>query len=225
MAIKSVLKGVGRAVKGAASSGSRDEFGYERKDKRFASIHERQFRKEVSRLSAIANKRIARLEKNNLQDSPAYQKLVKNGVVKFGVRGKNFNQVQSEMSKLNNFLKSQTSTIRGINNVLKTVAENTGLKYTNIKELKSKAASFFELSSKVEQYLRSVEDVASAIGYQKIWEVINEYIEDQEGGISESAHSVDSIKNIVDRLLIDVNEESDIRPLNSNGDFTILIND
>jgi len=225
MALKSVLKGLGRAAKGATGSGSRDAFGYERKSKKFATIHERNYRREVSRLAAIANKRIERLERNNLQDSPAYQKLIKNGVAKFGVRGKDFNQVQSEMSRLNNFLKSQTSTIRGINNVLKTVASNTGLKYSNMKELKTSAASFFELSSKVEQYLRSVEDVASAIGYQKIWEVINEYVATQSGGVVESANSVDSIKNIVDKLLLDVNEPDDIIKLNRSGDFTILLND
>lgn len=206
----------------------RDEFGFEnargkKRGGKFSSIHERDYRREVSRLAAIANKRIARLEKNGLQDSPAYQKLVKNGVSKFGVRGKTFNEVQSEMSKLNNFLKSQTSTVRGINNVLKSVADNTGVKYNSVKELKKNTTAFFELASKVEQYLRSVEDVASAIGYQKIWEVINEYVETQSGDISTTARNVNSIRGIVDKILKEVDGEDDFVKLNDDGDFTILL--
>ena len=38
-----------------------------------------EFRKEVSRKASLANKRLARLEKNGLTDSPAYQKFKEGG--------------------------------------------------------------------------------------------------------------------------------------------------
>ena len=153
----------------------------------------RAFRAEASRLASMANKRIERLEKNNLTDSPAYKRYIKDGGQRFGVKGKSHNQVQAEVARLNRFLNSETSTVRGVNSVLKNMAENTGIEYKNLTDLKEKSSKFFELASKVEQYLRTVDDMASAIGYQKIWEVINEYVSDGEINLSDSKADIDSM--------------------------------
>ena len=161
-----------------------------------------EFRKEVSRLASLANKRIQRLEASKLTDSPAYQKWVENGGVKFGVKGKTYNQLQSEMARLNRFINAQTSTVRGINSTLKEMAANTGIKYGTLKELRSKATSFFELASKVEQYLRTVNDMASAIGYHKIWEVINEYVEREKIDLSGAENNIDELSKMVSELIV-----------------------
>ena len=161
-----------------------------------------EFRKEVSRLASLANKRIQRLEAAKLTDSPAYQKWVENGAVKFGVKGKTYNQLQSEMARLNRFINAQTSTVRGINRNLKEMAANTGIKYGTLKELRSKATSFFELASKVEQYLRTVNDMASAIGYNKIWEVINEYVEREKIDLSGAENNIDELSKMVSELIV-----------------------
>lgn len=144
----------------------------------------RAYRQEASRLASKANKRIERLEKNDLQSSPAYQKWVKDGSVRFGVKGKTYNEVQAEVARLNNFLNSETSTVRGIENVLKTMADNTGIKYGDISDLRAKASNFFEIASKLEQYYRTVLDMGSAIGYQELWEVINNYVATEELDLS-----------------------------------------
>lgn len=140
----------------------------------------RKLRREASRLVSMANKRLIRLESNKLTDVPAYQKLVDlmGNKPRFSIRGKDYNEVQREVARMRQFLNAKTSTVRGANQVLKEMAKNTGIKYKSLKELKSKAKLFFELSSKVEQYLRTVDDIASAIGYQKIWEAVNTYIKD-----------------------------------------------
>lgn len=161
-----------------------------------------EFRKEVSRLVSLANKRIQRLEAAKLTDSPAYQKWVENGAVKFGVKGKTYNQLQSEMARLNRFINAQTSTVRGINSNLKEMAANTGIKYGTLKELRAKATSFFELASKVEQYLRTVNDMASAIGYNKIWEVINEYVEKEKIDLSGAENNIDELSKMVSELIV-----------------------
>ena len=162
----------------------------------------KQYRKEANKVISMANKRISRLEKSNLTDSPAYAKLVDSkGNPKFSVKGLDHNQLQSEMSKVKKFVQAKTSTVRGINTTLKEMASNTGIKYKNLKELRSKASSFFNLASKVEQYLRNVEDVASAIGYQKIWEAINQYVKSENADFDEVENSVEGLTNIVDGLL------------------------
>lgn len=147
---------------------------------------------EANRLASMANKRVRRLESNNLTNAPAYQQYIASGG-KFSVKGKDFNQLQAEISRLQSFLNSQTSTIRGYNNVLKEMAENTGIKYKNLTDLKAKASNFFELQSKVEQYLRQVEDMGSAIGYQKIWETINTYVKDNKIDLSSNKLDIDGM--------------------------------
>ena len=155
----------------------------------------RKFRTKASRLVSMANKRLVRLEENELTDSPAYEKLVGDDGEKprFSIRGKDYNEVQREVAKMNRFLNAQTSTIRGANRVLKEMAKNTGIKYKNLKELRSKASQFFELASKVEQYLRTVDDMASAIGYQKIWEAVNNYVKDSSSEIEGAQKSIEQM--------------------------------
>lgn len=165
------------------------------------------FRAEASRLASMANKRIERLEKNNLTDSPAYRRFIKDGGQRFSVKGKSYNQVQSEVARLNRFLNSETSTIKGLNSVLKNMADNIGFK-GSLQEIKNHAPKFFELASKVEQYLRTVEDMASAIGYDKIWEVINEYTQAQNIDLSDSATDIDSMIEAVSRLIVDSEQDS-----------------
>lgn len=160
----------------------------------------REYRKEASRLASLANKRVERLERNDFKDSPAYKKYIE-GQPKFSVRGKTYNELQQEVSRLRRFINTETSTIKGITNTLKEMAKNTGINYENLKDLKLKSSKFFELSSKVEQYLRTVDDMASAIGYQKIWEVINQYVKDSEIDLSDSDVKIDDmITKVTDAL-------------------------
>ena len=161
----------------------------------------RENRKKISRLVSLANKRLKRLEDAGLNDSPAYQKWVEAGAEKFSVKGKDHNQLQRELSRLKNFIESETSTVRGVNNVLKQMAQNTGIEYSNMQELKDNAKTFFELSSKVEQYLRTVDDIASAIGYQKIWESINQYVKDERITLTDAKMNIDQMTKVVTDML------------------------
>ena len=161
----------------------------------------KEVRAEMSRLASVANKRLQRLENAGLDTSPAYKKWVEDGQVKFGVKGKNHNELQRELSRLKNFINAETSTIRGVNTVLKDMAKNTGIKYKNLTDLRNKANNFFELANKVEQYLRTVEDIASAIGYQKIWEAINSYVQTEKVELDSSETDIESlVANVTDLL-------------------------
>ena len=158
-------------------------------------------RKRISRLVSLANKRLKRLEDAGLDDSPAYQKWVEAGAEKFSVKGKDHNQLQRELSRLKNFIESETSTVQDVNNVLKQMAQNTGIEYSNMQELKDNAKTFFELSSKVEQYLRTVDDIASSIGYQKIWESINQYVKDERITLKDAKMNIDEMIKVVTDML------------------------
>lgn len=153
----------------------------------------RELRQEASRKASMANKRLERLERNGLKDTPAYKQWLESGGERFGIRGKTYNEVQKELARLNRFIDAETSTVKGTVRVLKDMAENTGIKYQNLTELKTKSAKFFELASKVEQYLRTVDDMASAIGYQKIWEAINTYVKNAKIDLADSRLNIDQM--------------------------------
>lgn len=164
------------------------------------------YRDEARRKVSLANKRVRRLEEQGLQNSPAYQALVKQGQVRFSVKGKDFNQLQSEVARLDRFINAGTSTVRGIVNHTKNLAEITKFKYDKVGELKQSIDLFFELSSTIEQYLRSVHDMASAIGYQKIWESINVYIEKNKVDLSDGKANIEQLITDISNAIVE--EES-----------------
>ena len=176
-------------------------------------VEAKDIRRETSRLASIANKRIQRLENSDLQSSPAYQKWIDEGGQKFSVRGKDYNEVQRELGRLRQFLEAKTSTIRGINSTLKEMANNTGMTFSSIAELRGKAENFFALASKVEQYLRTVDDIASAIGYQKIWEAINVYVKDAGVDLGDATVDLDAMTQLV---------TSSIKATSGNGGLEVF---
>lgn len=156
---------------------------------------------EVSRKASMANKRLVRLENNNLTSSPAYQKWVDyQGGVKFSVKGKDYNQLQQELARVNQFIEAKTSTVRGLNKVLKEMAENTGIKYGSVKELQSKSKNFFALADKIKEYLRQTEGSASAIGYQPVWQAINEYVQQEKIDLGDSELEIDGLVDKISKL-------------------------
>ena len=157
---------------------------------------------EVSRKASMANKRLARLEKNNLTHLPAYQMWVDyKGGVKFSVKGKDYNELQKELARVNAFLNAKTSLVRQANKYLKEIAAMTGIKYKSVKELPDLTRNFFELASKIEQYLRNVEGSASAIGYQKIWEVINKYVKEENTELLKGVSDMESAIPIIAEMI------------------------
>ena len=140
---------------------------------------ERKLRQEASRLSSLANKRLKRMEQQNLQKSPAYQSWVDSGGAKFGVRGKTMAQVQSEIGRLNKFINQTTSTVTGAKNYFKKVGRNVGItEFKDIPDLQRKLNNFFEITGKVKQYLHNTKEIGVAIDYKKVWEIVSDYVEE-----------------------------------------------
>ena len=139
---------------------------------------EKKYRQEASRKVSMANKRLKRMEEQNLTMSPAYKKWVDEGEQKFGVRGKSTAEVKAEVARLNKFLNQTTSTVRGTKKYLTNVAEQVGItNYNSFQSLNSQLKDFFEVSDRVREYLKNSKEVSVSIGYKKIWEQVNEYAE------------------------------------------------
>lgn len=179
----------------------------------------RAFRKEVSRQSAIVNKRMKRLEEKGLTDTPAYMQYIRLGAEPFSIRGKSYQEVQRTMGEVRSLLEATTSTIRGATNYYERMAENTGLEYESIKELQQTSPVFFELHSKIEQYLGSLHDIASAIDYEQIWTAINEYVETNKIDLANSKESLEKMATNIGRALAGYET-----PINVEGDSYLLRN-
>lgn len=161
---------------------------------KLASDEYKVLKKEVSRMASMANKRLKRLEKNELTHLPSYKAWEENGSIRFSVKGKTHQQLQSEYWRLKNFLDAKTSTVRGANKFLQEMAQNTGIKYNGLADLKTKSQKFFELANKIKQYYKNAEQSALALDYQKIWQQINEQIK-QGVIIIDSEESTESVLN------------------------------
>ena len=156
----------------------------------------------------MANKRLKRLEKNGLTEMPAYRNWVDyGGGAKFSVKGKNYNELQAELSRVNKFIDNQTSTVRGAHKVLKNIANTAGINYKKVGELYTKTNNFFSLASKVQQYMDNTQGAAQAIGYQKLWTVINDYVKRNDVDLSESIEDMDSMVSDLIQLTVNVYEQ------------------
>lgn len=157
-----------------------------------------EYRREASRLASMANKRVKRLEANDLRDAPAYKGYIESGG-KFSVKGKTYNELQIEVARMRTFINANTSTIKGVNKYLKDIADNTKIKYTNLKDLRAKAPKFFELAARVQQYLRDLDDMAATIGYQKIWEAVNVYVSNGNVDLADASLDIEQVTEMITR--------------------------
>lgn len=165
-----------------------------------ASVEYKRLKKETSRLASMANKRLARLESNNLTMMPAYMAWESNGSIKFSVKGKTYNQLQSEYWRVKKFIDDRTSTVREANAFLKRMAEATGIQYGSLDELKQSSAMFFELASKIEQYNRTIDESVRAMDYQRIWSEINQYIRVDDINLAEATDSNELLQGYIDYM-------------------------
>lgn len=76
----------------------------------------------TSRLVSATNKRLKRLEKSELGESPAYRSFIKRtGDTRLSVKGKSQGQLQHVFSEAKYFLNLKTSTIGGYRKVIKNI--------------------------------------------------------------------------------------------------------
>lgn len=165
-----------------------------------ASVEYKRLKKETSRLASMANKRLDRLENNNLTMMPSYMSWQANGAIRFSVKGKTYNQLQSEYWRVKHFLDERTSTVRQANAFLKEMADNIGLRYGSLEELKDASAMFFELASKIEQYNRTIDSSVRAMDYQRIWTEIHNYIRDDDISLADATDSNELLQGYIDYM-------------------------
>ena len=168
-----------------------------------------EFRKEVSRKASLANKRLARLEKNGLTDSPAYQKFMEGGGKRFSIRGKTGSELTKELIKINNFIEMKTSTVKGLNQVLKDTAERVGVEYKDMKQLQAYSSKFFELYNKSMQYLDTVEKLGHAFDSTEVMETVRQLVKQEKIDLTDSEAALDEMIKRVSDMLTDIDNHDE----------------
>ena len=162
-------------------------------------------RAQVSQLASMANKRLDRLEKNELTSSPAYQKWEQNGSHRFSVGGKSYSEVQSEYWRVKDFLEMRTSSVTGTKAVLQEIATNIGwgkIDFDNIALTQEQLSNFFKIADTVSQYLDSVDESAAALDYQEIWDTINAAYQEGKIDFNNAELDAEQMQEIVSKMLV-----------------------
>lgn len=162
-------------------------------------------RAQVSQLANMANKRLDRLEKNELTSSPAYQKWEQAGSHRFSVGGKSYPEVQSEYWRVKDFLEMRTSSVTGTKAVLQEIATNIGwgdIDFDNISETQDQLSNFFKIADTVSEYLNSVDESAAALDYQEIWDTINAAYQEGKIDFNNAELDAEQMQGIVSQMLV-----------------------
>ena len=93
----------------------------------------------TSRLASAGNKRLRRLEKAGLNETPAYTAIKRSGG-DFSVKNKTINELRHEYNRVRTFLSpsTKTSTVRGAREVERTFKKRLGINEENMSESQRK---------------------------------------------------------------------------------------
>lgn len=138
---------------------------------------------EVSRMAQIVNKRMIRLEQAEMQFVPVMQMFEKDGRPHFGVRGKSYNELQSEYWQLKRYMDAKTGTVRQARayaqDVLNRIGAGDKIKGATVDQMNSYMKNLFDVTAKIQEYLKTTEQSALALDYQKIWNMVSAYFDGQ----------------------------------------------
>lgn len=152
--------------------------------------------KTVSKLASASNKRLVRLQKQNIT-TPASEYIMKHGG-KFSVAGKNVAELREEFQRAKGFLESKTATVRGYkkwsSEMAKTLFKNTGINYDDLSEDKKRI--FWKAYAKLEEL-----DYAN-VHDKQYRSSVNEIYDAVKGGLSE-----DDIESFATKLNDKIYEE------------------
>lgn len=158
--------------------------------------------RQVSRYAQMANKRMQRLEDNNLQMVGAFKEWERQGKPHYSVKGKDYNELQSEFWKIKKVLDDTTSTVRGANYYLRNIASQMGFKNMSLSQIKENVVGYWKVFSRVKQYLSTVENEGYNIGSPRIQEMITNYVTTSKRDLN----NVEDLNNALSSIIQEVGE-------------------
>lgn len=141
-----------------------------------------------------AKSQLKGLEKANLE-TPAMQKLLAKTDLR--TKGKSYNQLQSTYFAVDNFLKSQTSSVKGATQNLNQIAKIIGVKNVSANEIANYASQFFQIASYAKQALQTS---GQTIGSERLFEAIRKVSKKYEKVWSNAENSLSRAEIVLQEL-------------------------
>ena len=168
----------------------------------------RDMKQGIHRKIGIANKRIDRLAEQGLEDAPALRNLREvAGIERFSIKGyKGKNELRRLEAMLDKFIGRKTSTVTGVKNWQKGIADSLGVNYEKVSEIGNHLDKYLELLNKLTEYQKSQGGIEE--GSERRVTAVNKYI--QENEIDMSKIDPDDLVELVDDMMGE-EEESYLR--------------
>lgn len=159
----------------------------------------RELKQGIHRKIGIANKRIDRLTEQGLADTPALRNLREtSGIARFSIKGTSGKRELRKLeAQLDRFIGRKTSTVRGVKEWQKSIADTLGVNYEKVSEIGSHLDNYVKLLDKLTQYQRSQDGVEH--GSERRVTAINKYLQDNDVNIG--AIDPDDLIELVDEMM------------------------
>lgn len=150
---------------------------------------------QISSMKEVIRKRIKRLKERDFENTPAYKQAMENGLLSISVRGKSYQELQSEFWKLKNFMDMKTSTIKGVNSYLDNIQQAVGVSITDKATLNNYLTVFFDMVDRLKEQLEASGKTAEAMDYRKIQNSVNEIVKQDYRDVNSLLDDVKGYQN------------------------------
>jgi hypothetical protein len=159
------------------------------------------------------NKRISRLEKYNLTDTPAYNRLKEMEFVKVNSKGQmrftkkgvqGYRELKRLEKELNLFKGYKTSTKPGYTKFVQSTLRNTGVKIPknlSLPEAQTFNKNFYDLYGKMKDYLITKEGSFDAIGSDVVQAEIAEYVETNNIDLTQKDIDIEELISMLEGVI------------------------
>ena len=159
------------------------------------------------------NKRISRLEKYNLTDTPAYNRLKEMEFVKVNSKGQmrftkkgvqGYRELKRLEKELNLFKGYKTSTKPGYTKFVQSTLRNTGVKIPknlSLPEAQTFNKNFYDLYGKMKDYLITKENSFDAIGSDVVQAEIAEYVETNNIDLTQGDIDIEELISMLEGVI------------------------
>ena len=128
-------------------------------------------------------------------DTPAKEKLLSKTDLK--TKGKNYDQLQSIYFAVDNFLKSQTASVKGATQNLNQIARIIGMKNVSANEIANYANQFFQIASYAKQALNTSRQ---SIGSTRLFEAIRKTAKTYQTKWDNAESALDKVEMVLQEL-------------------------
>lgn len=170
-----------------------------------------EFKKRLLAMQSAVNKRLARIEQAGLTEDSIYRNLREQGLindkgqVRFSVKGKNWQELQTQYYQMLRVLNAKTGSVKSIREHAKSLAKTIGFSFTkNGFTLNAQLTDFFRVYRVLEDYYDKVQKSAIAMDYRRLFRAIEKSLSIEKSSIGGLRNDTKSLERIMNNALKEI---------------------